>query len=263
MRTVERRLSRASAVPRSARVVRVPLALKATPTAVLRAAGSEVQPFALVGAWSGGGALVGSDPLVVVEDADDPFAVLDDQPEITGSAEGATGGGWVGYLGYGLGRLVERLADPPRRPVPLPRSIFAFYDHLLRHDRSGNWWFEALWSDEQSDRLESTARGWRHRVVEPVTGTGGFKCGPFVATPEPEAHLVSVSRAIEHIRSGDVFQVNVCTRFEADFGGDSLELFCAGADRLRPLFGAYLGHPSTAVASFSPELFLRRQGDRC
>ena len=81
---------------------------------------------------------MGSDPLVVVDDADDPFAVLDDQPEVTGSPEGATGGGWVGYLGYGLGRLVERLPPPPRRPVPVPASMLAFYDHLLRRDEVGN-----------------------------------------------------------------------------------------------------------------------------
>ena len=102
-----------------------------SPSAVLRAAGRDARPFALVGSWSGGRALVGSDPLLVVEDADDPFAVLDRQPEITAALPGATGGGWVGYLGYELGRLVERLPPPPQRPVPLPGSILGFYDHLV------------------------------------------------------------------------------------------------------------------------------------
>ena len=99
--------------------------------------------------------MVGSDPLVVVEDAEDPFALLDEQPEITAACPVRSGGGWVGYLGYGLGRLVERLPASARRPVPVPSSILAFYDHLLVRDDSGNWWFEALWSDEQSERLEA------------------------------------------------------------------------------------------------------------
>ena len=59
-----------------------------------------------------------------------------------------------------------------------------------------------------------------------------------------------------------MFQVNVCTRLEASFSGDPVELFCQGADRLAPRYGAFLGHPSVAVASFSPELFLRRRGRR-
>ena len=229
-----------------------------SPSTVLRAAGRDARPFALFGSWSGASALVGSDPLLVVEDAADPFAVFDRQPEITTTIPGATGGGWVGYLGYGLGRLVERLPPPPRRPVPLPSSILGFYDHLVVRDDLGNWWFEALWSEEQSERLESRLSEWQRRAGVPEVGTGRFECGTFLLRPGPERHIVSVSRAIEHIRSGDVFQVNVCTRLEAPFSGDPLELFCTGADHLAPRHGAFLGHPSMAVASFSPELFLKR-----
>jgi para-aminobenzoate synthetase/4-amino-4-deoxychorismate lyase len=233
-----------------------------SPSDVLRAAGRDAHPFALFGAWSHASALVGSDPLVVSVEAGDPFSLLDSQPEITATLPGATGGGWVGYLGYGLGRLVERLPDPPPRPVAVPGSILAFYDHLLARDHAGDWWFEALWSKEQSERLEARLAEWRRRAGEPAPEAGGFELGTFVMSPGQDRHLASVSRAIEHIRSGDVFQVNVCTRLEAGFSGDPVELFCQGADRLAPRYGAFLGHPSVAVASFSPELFLRQHGRR-
>jgi len=213
-----------------------------------------------LGAWSAGAALVGSDPLVIREDPDDPFAVVDEMPEMIGAVDGATGGGWVGYFGYGLGKLVEHLPPSPHRPVAVPRSILAFYDHVLRLDEAGRWWFEALWSHEQSDRLESLLSKWRRRTSETAPDPGEFACETFLPNPEPEVHRISVARAIEHIRSGDVFQVNVCTRLEAGFSGSPLELFCVGAERLEPRFGAYLGHPSLSVASFSPELFLRRRG---
>lgn len=95
--------------------MKVPLAMNKSPNAVQRAVRGAARPFALFGSWSGGRALVGSDPLVVVEDADDPFALLDQQPEITAAVPGATGGGWVGCLGYALGGLLERLPSPPRR----------------------------------------------------------------------------------------------------------------------------------------------------
>ena len=228
------------------------------PSAVLRAARGDARPFGLFGAWSGGRNLVGSEPLLVVEDAADPFALFDLQPKVTADVPGAVGGGWVGYLGYDLGRLLERLPSPPRRPVPVPHSILAFYDHLVVGDAAGHWWFEALWSEEQSVRLESRLLEWRRRAEAPDPEPRLFTCGPFVPRPSPESHLVSVARAIEHIRSGDVFQVNVCTRLEAEFSGDPLDLFCTGADLLMPRFGAFLGHPCLAVASFSPELFLRR-----
>ena len=255
--TAER--SQVARVPPLAQVVRVRLDMEKSPDAVLRAAGRDDSPFALVGAWSGARAIIGSDPLVVAEDAEDPFALLDEQPETIGSIPGAIGGGWVGYLGYGLGRLIERLPPPPRRPVPVPRSILAFYDHLFVQDDSGRWWFEALWSNEQSERLEARLSSWRRRAREIEPGAGTFECGPFALRPGAEGHLVAVARAIEHIRSGDVFQVNVCTRLEGDFSGDPMEVFLTGAARLAPAYGAFLSHRSLSVASFSPELFLRRR----
>ena len=256
--TAER--SHPAQVPFSALAVRVPLNMDKPPSAVLRAAGRDARPFGLVGGWAGGQALIGSDPLVVVERSQDPFAVLDHQPMVKTSLPGITGGGWVGYLGYDLGRMIERLPVPPHRPVPMASSILAFYDHLVVLDQSGQWWFEALWSNEQAERLESRLSLWQRRARESEQASGGFECGRFRAVPSPENHLISVSRAIEHIGSGDVFQVNVCTRLEAEFSGDPIELFCQGATRLEPRYGAFLGQPSSAVASFSPELFLKRQG---
>src|SRR5579859_1523945 len=52
---------------------RVALACSLTPAQLLRALDAEQMPFALTGAWAGGGAIVGSDPLLVAGDDDDPF----------------------------------------------------------------------------------------------------------------------------------------------------------------------------------------------
>ena len=80
-------------------------------------------------------------------------------------------------------------------------------------------------------------------------------------TPSPDEHRTSVARALEHIRAGDIFQVNLCARLDAPFEGDPLDLFCAGVEALAPAYAAFVDAPEGAVASFSPELFLRRTGD--
>ncbi|HJR88856.1 MAG TPA: chorismate-binding protein, partial [Aeromicrobium sp.] len=69
------------------------------------------------------------------------------------------------------------------------------------------------------------------------------------------------ARALEHIAAGDIFQVNLCARLEAPFTGDPLDLFCAGVEALAPAYAAFVDAPDGAIASFSPELFLRRTGD--
>src|SRR5207245_8867271 len=75
-----------------------------------------------------------------------------------------------------------------------------------------------------------------------------------------EQQAPAVRRTVSDIRRGDLFQANICLRLEADFGGDPLDAFCAAATRLDPPYAAFLRLPGGAVASLSPELFLRRTG---
>ena len=115
--------------------------------------GIEPWPFALTGRWAGGGAIVGCSPRTLLGAGEDPFARLEDLPEARGDAE--VGGGWFGWLGYGLGARVERLPPRPPRPVPLPDAHLAFYDHVLRQDAAGVWWFESLGDDAPLARLQA------------------------------------------------------------------------------------------------------------
>ncbi|MGZ4178935.1 MAG: bifunctional anthranilate synthase component I family protein/class IV aminotransferase, partial [Solirubrobacteraceae bacterium] len=79
----------------------MPVACRLEPAQVLQAlARREPLPFALTGAWAGGGAIVSADPLRVAGDTEDPFALLDALPRLGGAAPGAVGGGWFGWLGY-------------------------------------------------------------------------------------------------------------------------------------------------------------------
>ena len=79
-------------------------------------------------------------------------------------------------------------------------------------------------------------------------------------TPGPGHYREAVAATVEHIRAGDVFQVNVCTRFEARLDGDPLDVFCAGVEALSPSHAAYVDTGGRQVVSLSPELFLRRAG---
>lgn len=223
------------------------------------------RPTALIGRWLGGGAILASEPLVVAEPSDDPFALLASQPQIDPDEDGAIGigGGWFGMLGYELGRRLEPVpAAPPARAGAETRPPFSlgYYDHLLRQDEDGVWWFEALWTPARDRELRRRRRLLLDRLAQ-VQAPRAFRVGAFAAcAPGFAGHRVAIERCVERIAAGEIFQANLCVRLEATWEGDPLDVFATAGRALRPDYGALVVDEGRAVVSLSPELFLRRTG---
>ena len=246
-------------VPARTRLVRIELEGNASAAEGALLVRGDAHPFALAGDWAGGGAIVGSEPVAIAGPDDDPFELLDVQPEVAAGGEGV-GGGWFGYLGYNLGARLEPVPPPPPRHVPLPDFALACYDHVLRLDSEGRWWFEALWTDERADALNARLNLLRTRLAEGVrerpVWVGIFRPAP----PGGAGHRTAIDECRERIAAGEIFQANLCLRLEAEWKGDPLDLFARTAGTLEPRHAGVVAGPWGAVCSLSPELFLRRRG---
>ncbi|MGH2877734.1 MAG: chorismate-binding protein [Solirubrobacteraceae bacterium] len=267
-----------------ARLQRVALDCELSAERAANALRHEPLPFVLAGAWAGGGAIVGSDPVRVAGDAEDPFELLDDVPRTSGAVSGAVGGGWFGWLGYRLAARVERVPLHRVRPVELPDFHLAFYDNVLRRDPAGRWWFEALATEARREELEQRlARlrrmlaGERHRTAGERHRTAGERHGkpargepaarPAPLAPSPLSlpadavadHLDAVADCRRRIAAGEIFQANICLRLEAEFGGTGGDLLRTALARVAPPYAAAFDTPYGSIASLSPELFLRRR----
>ena len=253
------------------RWVRRPLAWALTPADVLRLVRTDTHPVALCGAWAGGGDVIAAEPVAVRAAPGELAEVLDSDLGDLGDLGGdpAFGGGWIGYLGYSAGG--ETL--PPTGPRVLPAWWFGFYDHVLHRDRAtGQWYFEALWTEARADALEERFAELARRAAPFLAGTvsaadaPGYALGTFRLVPGAAGHQEAVRKAVEYIHQGDIFQANITLRAEAEFTGDPLDAFCRGVTALDPPYAAFIGVSApgerrAAVASLSPELFLRRTGD--
>jgi para-aminobenzoate synthetase/4-amino-4-deoxychorismate lyase len=278
-------------------LMRRPLGWDLTPADVLRLVRTDAHPVALCGAWLSG-VVIAAEPVAVraapgrLDDIfDDDVGVAEESPASQdetaapvvavggGAVEGrAFGGGWIGYLGYSAGG--EALPTAGRRA--LPAWWFGYYDHVLRRDRAtGEWYFEALRTQERASALEGRWADLTRRAALPgaspararptdTLGAGGaqeYRFGAFRFIPGAAGHRAAVAKAVEYIRKGDIFQANITLRAEAEFAGDPIDAFCQGVTALDPPYAAFIGisPPGTAaraaLASFSPELFLRRTGD--
>src|SRR4030081_637768 len=91
---------------------RRPLSTERSPFEGAAAPAEEERPVALFGSWAGGGAIIASQPLTCLQADADPFAALAQVPVLADTTHEGVGGGWFGYLGYQLGRSLERVVAP-------------------------------------------------------------------------------------------------------------------------------------------------------
>ena len=196
----------------------------------------------LCGDWFGSRAVLA--PEVRLEPVTDAFSVPDRQPRVE-APPGIVGGGWFGYLSYDL-------TDPSGRRAALPKAVWGWADHVLRLDADGWWWFESLGDDRAAEYAKLLTRPAPHP---------DWHAGP-LHRPLPTEHGDAVKACVHAIEAGDLFQANICTRFEGPFSGSPAALFAEGVRRLQPRRAAFLTGDWGSVVSLSPELFLSRNGDR-
>ena len=79
--------------------------------------------------------------------------------------------------------------------------------------------------------------------------------------PDKTHYLQAVSRALDYIAAGDIYQMNLASRFVAESSLSGLEVF-ERMQRAQPVpFGVYFASPEFELLSNSPERFLQVKGD--
>ena len=179
-------------------------------------------------------------------------------------------GGGIGYLSYELGRYIERLPESVEDDLGLPELAYAFFDRVVAFDsQTERTWLlvsapdEAGLSEVEQEARERLVPGTRARSAAILTPRQAasdsklaFECG-FT----PEQYKDSVRKVKEYILAGDIYQANLSQRFSAPLVESAWSLY----RRLRVLnaapFSAFLNFGGFAVASSSPERYLKVDGD--
>jgi para-aminobenzoate synthetase component I len=216
-----------------------------------------------------------ADPVAVVEAPSagaDPFATarrlvrrLDPTPP--GSADAPPFlGGLVGFLGYDLGHVLERLPSIAVDDQGLPPLRLALHDWVVAWDRrSGLAWLAGRAVDGDLQRLGRRLDDVHDRLTNPAPATQSASVGPLVfhsslSRAEYEARVELVR---QHIERGEIYQANLTRRLETGFDGDPWDPYRLLRTGDPSLFSAYLdlgpspetGRPR-ALMSASPEPFL-------
>ncbi|GLR81833.1 aminodeoxychorismate synthase component I (plasmid) [Azospirillum oryzae] len=209
--------------------------------------------------------------------AGDPFTVLEEQLDahrlpVPPDLPVPFAGGAVGFLGYELGQVLERLPARHGDDSALPDMAFGLYDTVIVFDElERRGWILSSGFPESSpvgrrlraaDRLQSIAEHLEAApTVLPPPHTATASWQPEIARDD---YCRRVEQVLEYIRAGDIFQANFTGRFLADrpAGLSVFDLYRRLLALSPAPFAACLTLPGGyGLASASPERFIRLHAD--
>jgi anthranilate synthase component 1 len=183
-------------------------------------------------------------------------------------------GGAVGYFGYDVVRLIERLPDAPPDDRGLPDAVFMLtgtvlvIDNLFNRARA----VVAVQTDGVSrvelekryqsatreiDRLITRLRDEKGPAPLEMAEPGGEADDPFESTSTRETFEEGVRRIQEYIRAGDAFQVVLSQRLGVPLAARPFDLYRALRTLNPSPYLFYLDLDGMRLVGSSPEVMVR------
>ncbi len=178
-------------------------------------------------------------------------------------------GGAVGFSAYDTFRLVEDLPDVPEDDLNLPEAVWCFYDEIYAFDHVKHQviLIKTVFTDETYDpekQYESALKSLEQ--MEAAAMSGNYKRRDFSIDPESLISNIErdkftnmVNTAKDHIYEGDIFQVVLSQRFEANMSGDSFMLYRALRMVNPSPYLFFLDFDDFQIVGSSPEVLVRVQ----
>jgi anthranilate synthase component I len=179
-------------------------------------------------------------------------------------------GGWVGFFGYDLVRLLERLPRRPPDPLGLPLAILGRFDTVVAFDHARQR--VVLIANEIEGEVTAAAAERALDVLGRRLAKGVSVSAqplpelPAERPPMPEASLdgasfrAAVVRAKDAIAAGDIFQVVLARRWAMPVRTSAFQLYRAVRMVNPSPYMVLWEAPDCALVGASPEMLVRKIG---
>ncbi len=180
-------------------------------------------------------------------------------------------GGAVGFASYDLVRRFERLPEIASDDLGLPETRYVFFETMVLFDHQFHT-VKVIVNGRHEGRPEEAWRRAVHRIEAITSRLAGPDVAPpgaparrvpeFVSTVSRERFLSSVRAAKEYIRSGDIVQVVLAHRLEAQVEADPFDVYRALRVINPSPYLFFLRMDDLTLVGSSPEALVRREGAR-
>ncbi len=216
----------------------------------------------------------GGDPFSHVQQKLAPLSVNPKEVESFSFPPPPFFGGFAGVFGYEIAARLEKLTLPALTAQDAPAFFGGMYDMILYADHKEK--FSAILStglpendpDRQKTRAEHRAECFKNVLLTRLKSYVPQKFIPLSALPEcnftHESYAENVKTAMEKIKAGDIFQVNLSRKLTAPLPENFSSLgFYNHLRSVNPApFAFYYHGEHFRICSASPERFISVHGDR-
>lgn len=199
----------------------------------------------------------------------DPWEILDSMlsrfraptPELSQSFPN---GAAIGFLGYELGQWLENVRIAKTTLVPSPDLWFGFYDVVFAFDHlEKKAWLISSGLDEVGCHSYKQAEFRKDQFLDELQSS----ISPFPSQLHSQDQIVqlisqrehenAIRKALQYIRQGDIYQVNLTHPFLGTLSGSSHDIYLRLRQSNPAPFAAYLDFGAGQILSSSPERFLK------
>ncbi len=239
------------------------------PSMTIKCTGREVEIYDSI---NGKTTIIEKEPLDVIRDILSGFKPVDTKglPRFWG--------GLVGYIGYDVVKLFERVPDNPKPVIDMPDVFLMLADTVLIFDnlkQTIKIVYNAHINDRDIKHIYEKAVARIDKIVDELKSEvrsevflPTFKIGTpassvrFSSNFSKEGFLDAVEKAKEYVMAGDVVQVVLSQRFEVQTDAPAFDIYrCLRVINPSP-YMYFLDIGDAQIVGSSPEILVRLEGDR-
>ncbi|MFH1421092.1 MAG: aminodeoxychorismate synthase component I [Planctomycetota bacterium] len=176
--------------------------------------------------------------------------------------------GAIGYFGYGLRTVIEKVPANTKDDLQLPDMFFAFYDNVIHYDSKlkratiFSVDFENTNDKSNSEKEHEKAEKLADEILSKKSSKNKIvefdsEAPELISDFTYEEYIQAVEKVKQYILAGDIYQVNLSQRFTAKTAKSPYDLFKILAKNNPEPFAAYINLGDAQIVSTSPERFLK------
>ncbi len=176
-------------------------------------------------------------------------------------------GGAVGYVGYDSIRQYEDIGSIPEDELGVPDVHLMFFEIMAVYDHAEQKVYligTPLSPDTTEESLRLRIAGRRKEIEEgsAVPSDSGIKISRYSASETKASFVEKVKKAKEYIIQGDIFQVVLSQRMQADIEGNPFSFYRRLRIQNPSPYMYFLNFGDYAVAGASPESLIKADADK-